>query len=203
MSLWLLLAIALAPTPSDTSKPWTTAAELVTYIRSHLPGPENALEAEKLLREATEEHKDDPSYSGVFGSWLFFHGRLPEAYPLLARACHEMKEEGYCAAAGGIDVAAGRWDQAASMATVFPETTCNRSNRLWVLKYVARDPKRAVERAQGLLREEPTHELSFLLLAASQHLAGDDASAREELGRGRATAKIVILLKQVSWEQGK
>jgi hypothetical protein len=145
-------------------------------------------------------HPDDPSYAGVYGFWLFYQGRPGDAYSHLVRACRSLKSELVCTAAAATDLAAGRWHDAISLAAIFPETACYRSNRLWILKHLETDSRRAIERAEGLLREEPLHEVSYLLLAAALHLNHDDERAAQQLRLGRERASRVILLKQVTWE---
>lgn len=197
----LLVALVLAR-PIGTLQ-WQSAKELAEFIRSEYRGPESAVEAERTLRDATAAHPDDPSYAGVYGSWLFLQGRTGDAYGHLVRACRSLKGESLCTAAAATDLAAGRWHDAVSIAAVFPETACYRSNRLWVLKHLETDSKRAVERAKGLIREEPLHEVSYLLLAAAYHLSHDDQRAAEQLRIGRQRASRIILLNQVAWEVPK
>jgi len=203
MTVHVVLFSLLVLAQSAGALPWRNAKELAEFVRSEYRDPRTANEAERVLRDAMAAHPADPSFAAVFGSWLFYQDRPGDAYPLLVRACRSLKSESLCTAAAATDLAAGRWHEATDLAAVFPETACTRSNRLWVLKHLERDQKGAIEHAKGLLREEPLHEVSYLLLAAALHLNDDDKAATEQLRRGREKASRVIVLKHVTWEVAK
>ncbi|MGH9317006.1 MAG: hypothetical protein ACRD1P_07865, partial [Thermoanaerobaculia bacterium] len=102
-------------------------------------------------------------------------------------------------AASGISIARGRWSEAERLASRFTETACQKSDRLWVLKYLLKDRQGSVTRTEGLLRTEPEHEMTYLLRAASLELTRDHTGALKALEEGRQKARAVILLDTVTW----
>ncbi len=154
---------------------------------------------ESRLREAARVEGLGGAATVSLARWLLSHSRFDEALPFLSQSCGARKDEWGCAAAAAVHVARGEWAPARRIAAEYLERACFESDRLRTVTLLE-SPALAITAGQGLVRLAPTDQMSYLLLAAAQHLSGLEEPAARTIEEGRRNRRTnVKLLESVRW----
>ena len=200
-SVAMLLVVVFSTWTSEaptSEKPTTPREAIVAATKAR--NAHDLATAQRILEDAVEKWPHDTILESYLAAALFAGRQIDPSYRHFKHVCEEAGFEGDCSIAVGIDLVRNRWDDGLQTAEKFTETACQRSDRLWALKQLARDPRHAMNTAERLVAVEPGSETSYLILAAAQWRAGHRERARQTLrvGRQRAT-KLVLLDEPITW----
>ncbi len=166
--------------------------------RAERPPSDDESEASRLREAARIEGLGGPA-TVTLARWLLSHSRFDEALPFLSHSCGARRDEWSCAAAATVHVARGEWVPARRIAAEYVERACFESDRLRTVTLLE-SPALAVTAGEGLVRLAPTDQMSYLLLAAAQHLSGLEEQAARTIAEGRRNRRTnVKLLESVRW----
>lgn len=200
--LFLLLVLLEASAGAGASAP-PASGSLPTDLVDLSDIPASAgrdEEVERRLRQAVVSDDDTRYATNILGWWLFSRDRSEEARPFLERSCVSRRLEKACAAASAIYLALGDWEAAMGIASRHTANACVESDRLRAVTLLG-TPRVAVTAGEGLVRLAQDDEMSYLVLAAAWHRAGDEAAASRVLADGAAKARRVRVLKLVRWSR--
>lgn len=156
-------------------------------------------EIEKALRDALARDGGTGPVADLLGKWLFSRSRFQEALPLLRESCEAGHEEKVCAAAAATLISREDWSAAARVAEGYLRKACEESDRLRTVALLGKEPRAAVLAGESLRRNARDDEMSYLVLAAAQRLAGLEGDASRTIEDGLGKARNVRLLRSVGW----
>lgn len=199
---FVLVALMAASTGSGTppaATPTALPADLLEL--SNLPSSAGRdEEVERRLRQAMGADDETRHVTNLLGWWLFSRERCEESLPFLERSCAARGQEKACAASSAMRVALGNWEAAERIATSYLARACTESDRLRAVTLLG-TPDLAITAGEGLVRLAQDDEMSYLVLAAARHRAGDDEAASRALADGASRARRVRGLKLVRWSR--
>lgn len=157
-------------------------------------------EVERRLRQAMSTDDETKHVTNLLGWWLFSRERCEEALPFLELSCAARRQERACAASSAMHLALGNWEAAQRIASNYVARACVESDRLRAVTLLG-TPKVAATAGEGLVRLAQDDEMSYLVLAAAWHRAGDESAASRALADGTSKSRRVRVLKLVRWSR--